>query len=319
MSDLLNDVGHCMKEECNACSAIRTLLIPRVADVGGISVRRMLPADALKSVGPFVFFDHLGPAILEPGRGIDVPPHPHIGLATVTYLFEGEILHRDSLGGVQPIRPGAINWMTAGRGIAHSERTPPLVRETGGALHALQMWVALPEAEEETAPAFFHHKAADLPSVEVDGAKVRVMIGEAFGVVSPVKTFSPTIYLEARLEQGREFKLPDGAEERGVYVVSGALQARGTTIAQHSLALFSPEPNLKVTALEDTTLVLIGGAPLGKRYVWWNLVASRRELIDRGKQEWREGKYPIPGEHERTRLPGDPSATPVQKETPSPS
>lgn len=306
MSDLLNAVGHCAPETCPPSSAVCTILHPQVKDLGSFSVRRLLPADTLKSVGPFVFFDHLGPAQFLPGQGIDVRPHPHIGLATITYLFEGEILHRDNLGQVQPIRPGEINWMTAGRGIVHSERTPPEVRAAGHVLHALQLWVALPEDQEETTPEFFHYDAKLLPALEREGVFLRVMIGEAFGLVSPVKTYSPTLYLEVQLRQGADFLLPDGPEERGVYLISGSIHAQGHEISAHSLALFTPQTCLKLTAKEDSRLVIIGGRPLGKRTVWWNLVASRRELIEKAKSDWQAGRFPkIPGETEFIPLPGN--------------
>lgn len=304
MSNLLNELAHCEPGSCAPCSAIRTILQPRDKELGGFTVRRLMPSDALKAVGPFVFFDHLGPALFQPGTGIDVRPHPHIGLATVTYLFDGEILHRDSLGNVQPIRPGEINWMTAGRGIVHSERTPPDLRAAGHAVHALQLWVALPEEAEETEPAFSHYAASRLPAVDLAGVSLRVMIGTAFGVTSPVETCSPTLYLEAQLKKGAVFTLPDGVEERAVYVVYGRLQARDTTIPRHCLAAFDPVPGIELTAAEDSRLVVIGGKPLGKRTVWWNLVATRRELIERAKAEWQTGRFPkIPGETEFIPLP----------------
>jgi len=306
MSDLLNDVGHCIEEACLPCRAIRTILHPKDKDLGGFSVRRLLPAESLKSVGPFVFFDHLGPAQFQPGTGIDVRPHPHIGLATVTYLFEGEILHRDSLGHVQPIRPGEINWMTAGRGIVHSERTPPALRDTGHSVHALQLWIALPEQQEEVEPAFFHYDAHLFPVTEVEDIFIRVLIGEAFGVTSPVKTFSPTLYLEAKVKKGAVFALPDEVGERAVYVVSGCLQARDTFIPSYCMAVFDSVSGIELTATEDSRLVFIGGQPLGKRTVWWNLVATRRELIERAKAEWKAGHFPkIPGETEFIPLPGE--------------
>jgi hypothetical protein len=306
MSNLLNDIAHCESGTCAPCSAIRTILQPTEKDLGGFTVRRLMPSDALKSVGPFVFFDHLGPAQFQPGTGIDVRPHPHIGLATVTYLFEGEILHRDNLGNVQPIRPAEINWMTAGRGTVHSERTPAALREAGHFVHALQLWVALPEELEETEPAFSHYDAHQLPAIGVDGISLRVMVGEAFGVTSPVKTCSPTLYLEAQLKKGAVFVLPDGVGERAVYVVSGHLQARETTIPRYCMATFDPVPGIELTAAEDSRLVVIGGKPLGKRTVWWNLVAARRELIERAKAEWKAGLFPkIPGETEFIRLPGE--------------
>ncbi|TLM63660.1 MAG: pirin family protein [Deltaproteobacteria bacterium] len=306
MSDLLNDIGRCISESCAPCSALRAILHPRDRDLGGFSVRRLLPAEEVRAVGPFVFFDHLGPAVFPPGQGLDVRPHPHIGLATVTYLFAGEILHRDNLGHVQAIRPGEINWMTAGRGIAHSERTPPELRAAGHTVHALQLWVALPEEFEETAPDFCHYDAGQLPTVERPGLSVRVMIGEAFGAASPVATFSPTLYLEVRAEKGAEIPLPDGVEELGVYVVAGTLRARDRQIAAHSLAVFEPAPGIVLTAAEESRLVMIGGRPLGRRTVWWNLVATRRELIERAKAEWRGGLFPpIPGETEFIPLPGE--------------
>jgi len=306
MSNLLNDVAHCESGPCSPCSAIRTILQPMDKDLGGFAVRRLMPADTLKSVGPFVFFDHLGPAEFQPGTGIDVRPHPHIGLATITYLFAGEILHRDSLGNVQPIRPAEINWMTAGRGIVHSERTPPTLRETGHSVHALQLWVALPEDFEETQPAFFHYDARQLPAFDMEGVSLRVMIGEAMGAISPVRTYSPTLYLDAQLKKGAVLAVPDEIEERAVYVVSGRLQARDTAIPLHCMAVFDPVPGIELTAVEDSRLVVIGGQSLGKRTVWWNLVSSRRDLIERAKAEWKAGCFPkIPGETEFIPLPGE--------------
>jgi hypothetical protein len=305
MSNLLNAVAHCEPEKCSPCSAIRRILRPADRDLGGFTVRRLMPADTLKSVGPFVFFDHLGPAKLDPGTGIDVRPHPHIGLATITYLFEGELLHRDSLGHVQAIRPGEINWMTAGRGIVHSERTPPALRQAGPSIHGLQLWVALPEEQEEMAPGFFHFDEQQLPARNLEGVSLRVMLGEALGMSSPVRTYSPTLYLEAQLKQGAVFILPDGVEERAVYLVSGRLRARDTLVPAHCLAVFEAMPGIELTAVEDTHLVVIGGEPLGKRTVWWNLVATRKDLIERAKADWKNGRFPkIPGETDFIPLPG---------------
>jgi hypothetical protein len=305
MSNLMIEPAHCEAGKRLSCPAVRAILHPVDRDLGGFSVRRLMPSDHLKSVGPFVFFDHLGPAQFQPGSGIDIRPHPHIGLATVTYLFAGEILHRDNLGIVQAIRPGEINWMTAGRGIAHSERTPPQLRAAGHTLHALQLWVALPAAQEETAPAFFHYDASALPTVDREGTALRIMIGAAYGVVSPVTTYSPTLYLEARLEQGATLPLPEGVEEVAVYVVSGMLQTQGTTIPCHCLAAFDPVPGVALTAVEASRLVIIGGQPLGKRIVWWNLVATRSELIEGAKTAWQAGRFAkIPGETEFIPLPG---------------
>jgi redox-sensitive bicupin YhaK (pirin superfamily) len=304
MSDLLKTPPDCATL-AHPCSGIRVIVTPRESDIGGgFLVRRLLPAAELRSLGPFIFFDHLGPATFEPGSGIDVRPHPHIGLATVTYLFDGEILHRDNLGCVQPIEPGAINWMTAGRGIAHSERTPPHVRRQRHTLHALQLWVALPAADEETEPAFCHYGAETIPLLTKKGVSVRVLIGSAAGATSPVQTFSPTLYLEVVLEDGATFKLPDDVEERGVYVVSGGVQVGKTAIATHSMAAFETGMEIELKATEECRLVVIGGQPLGKRTVWWNLAATRRELIEKAKTAWQEGRFaPIPGETEFAPLP----------------
>jgi len=304
MSDLVRDMGHCQQQKCSPQKGIQAILTPKDKDLGGFSVRRLMPSDTLKAVGPFVFFDHLGPADFKPGAGIDVRPHPHIGLATVTYLFDGEFLHRDNLGNVQPIRPGEINWMTAGRGIAHSERTPTELRQRGHTLHALQLWVALPEDNEETAPEFIHYAAEQLPVIDEQGRNVRVMVGEAFGVKSPVKTYSPTLYLEARLQAGASMALPENVEERAVYVVHGQVRLYDRQILQNHMAVVEPGAGGEMLAEEDSLLVVVGGKPLGKRTVWWNLVASRRELIERAKKEWKEGRFPeIPGETEFIPLP----------------
>lgn len=305
MSDLLKDIGHCRVESCQ-CPAIHTILHPKDRDLGGFSVRRLLPAETMKSVGPFVFFDHLGPAKFLPGQGIDVRSHPHIGLATITYLFEGEILHRDSLGHVQAIRPGEINWMTAGRGIVHSERTPPALRSECHQVHALQLWVALPEEFEEVPPSFSHYDAEQLPTLNQKSISSRVMVGKAYGVESPVKTFSPTLFLEIDAQKGADITLPEEIEELGVYLMSGILQAEDQYLSPHSLAVFSCGANVTLSVTEDCRLVVIGGKSLGKRIVWWNLVATRKELIERAKTEWRAGLFPkVPEEAEFIPLPGD--------------
>jgi redox-sensitive bicupin YhaK (pirin superfamily) len=304
MSDLLSKDSTCKACNENPCSAIKVILEPKEKDLDGFTVRRLMPTPEMRSVGPFVFFDHLGPAYFSPGKGIDVRPHPHIGLATITFLFEGEILHRDSLGKVQPIRPNEINWMTAGRGIVHSERTPPELRITGHTAHALQLWVALPEKDEETDPAFYHYDSTDLPFVEEEDKSIRVMIGEAFGVKSNVKTYSPTLYVAAELKAGAKIVAPDNVEERAVYVVAGALTAGEATVAKHSMAVFDETKGIELTATEDTTLAFIGGTGLGKRTVWWNLVATRKDLIEKAKQDWQEGRFQkVPGETEFIPLP----------------
>ena len=304
MSDLLSQ-----KTDCKSCldhpdKAVKAIFKPHEKDLGGFSVRRMMPTPELSSVGPFVFFDHLGPAHFAPGSGIDVRPHPHIGLATITYVFTGEILHRDSLGSVQPIRPGEINWMTAGRGIVHSERTPPDIRTAGHTLHALQLWVALPESDEQTNPGFFHYESTDLPITENADSSIRVMVGEAYGMRSAVRTWSSTLYVEVDLTSGSTVRLPDHVEERAVYVVHGGLSANGIEVAAHSMAVFEQAPEVDLVAQQQTKLVIIGGSALGHRTVWWNLVATRKELIERAKQDWRDGRFPdVPGESERIPLP----------------
>ena len=304
MSDLIGRKTGCQSHIENPCSAIRLMLQPKDKDLGEVTVRRLMPTFDLPSVGPFVFFDHLGPAVFPAGQGIDVRPHPHIGLATITYVFEGKILHRDSLGKVQPIRPNEINWMTAGRGIVHSERTPPELRAQGHTLHALQLWVALPEAEQETDPAFFHYGSDALPLLEEPGRSIRVMIGEAFGLRSAVRTWSPTLYVEVNLKAGASIIVPDQVEERAVYVVSGELAARDNSIPQHTMAVFDNTAGIELTARRDSRLVFVGGTPLGKRTVWWNLVSSRKELIEKAKQDWQEGRFPqVPGETEFIPLP----------------
>ncbi|MHA7925574.1 MAG: pirin family protein [Marinobacter sp.] len=272
------------------CSAIEIILSPRVADLGGFSVRRLLPTAKRKMVGPWIFFDEMGPADFPAGEGINVLPHPHIGIATVTYLFEGEILHRDSVGSYQPIRPGDINLMVAGSGIAHSERERPEITATDHRLHGLQLWLALPEEHEETGPAFHHYPDDDIPAVEIEGVAVRVMIGCAYGITSPVRQFSETLYLEANLEAGQTLELPE-APERAVYVVSGVLRAHGSELPTHSMTVFSPEPGVAVTATEDTRIVVIGGEPLGKRFIEWNFVSSSKARIDKAREDWRAGRF----------------------------
>ncbi|MBN2551681.1 MAG: pirin family protein [Spirochaetales bacterium] len=283
---------------------IERIIQPREIDLGGFIVRRCLPAPGLHAVGPWVFFDHIGPARFPPGRGVDVIPHPHINLATVTYLFEGEIVHRDSIGSVQTISPGAVNLMVAGRGIVHSERTGPELRAAGHRVNGIQLWFALPEEFEEIEPSFQHHPAADLPRTEIDGTGLRVMIGAAYGLRSPVKTFSPTLYAEAELPRGYALDLPPEIEQRGVYVVSGALGLEGYVLGERTMAVFRPEEEVRLTALEDSRVAVIGGAPLGKRYMWWNFVSSRAQRIEKAKSDWQQGRFQmVPGETESYPLP----------------
>lgn len=290
------------EQECSAlqapCKAIELLLSPRVTDLGGFSVRRLLPTAKRKMVGPWIFFDEMGPATFSAGQGINVRPHPHIGIATVTYLFEGEILHRDSVGSLQPIRPGDINLMVAGKGIAHSERERPEITNVDHGLHGLQLWLALPDEHEETEPSFHHYRGHEIPAMEIDGVPVRVMIGSAWGVTSPVHQFSETLYAEASLKAGQVLELPD-APERAVYVVQGSVDAAGTNLPTHSMAIVSTGERVSITAAEDTRIALIGGEPVGQRFIEWNFVSSRKERIVQAKDDWREGRFDkVPGDEE---------------------
>ncbi len=281
----------------DSVASVALVIEARPRDLGGFGVRRALPAGARRMVGPFIFFDHMGPAEMPPGHGIDVRPHPHIGLATVTYLFAGEMVHRDSLGSRQAIRPGDVNWMLAGRGIAHSERTGDEVRRSGGPLHGIQSWVALPAADEENAPRFDHHPAATIPAVSRPGAALRIVAGTAYGARSPVAVCSPTLYVAATLEAEATLPLPDEHPERAIYVVAGELDCGGRRIATGAMALLHAGP-ASVRALVPTHLVMIGGAPLdGERHIWWNFVASSRARIERAKADWRERRFGV--------IPGD--------------
>ena len=276
----------------------------RERDLGGFVVRRILPAAVRRIVGPFVFFDHMGPADLAAGEGIDVRPHPHIGLATVTYLFEGEIIHRDSVGSVQAIRPGAVNWMTAGRGIVHSERTSPEERARPSRLHGIQSWVALPDAHAETAPSFHHHPAASLPLIERDGVSMRLIAGRAYGETAPVETLSDMFYLDARLAAGVRLVLPEDHVEGAVYVVEGSIRLQQDTVDAGVMAASGSDEPAVIEAISPARLMLLGGAPLGDRRVWWNFVAADAERIERAKADWRTGRFPpVPGETEFIPLP----------------
>ena len=278
--------------------AVEMIIEPRTRDLGGFSVRRILPSIERQMVGSFIFFDHLGPADFPPGHGIDVRPHPHIGLSTVTYLFAGELVHRDSLGFEQAIRPGAINWMTAGRGIVHSERTGAETRKGASRIHGIQLWVALPKAHEETAPAFHHHAGDTLPVVEERGVRLRVLLGSAYGACSPLSTFSPLFYVDAALPAGGELRLPAEHAERALYVVEGEVACGGDRFAASRMVVFAPGGDAVLRAERSARLVLLGGAPLdGPRHVWWNLVSSSRERIERAKRDWQEGRFPkVPGD-----------------------
>jgi redox-sensitive bicupin YhaK (pirin superfamily) len=286
-------------------AAIELVIEPRERDLGGgFKVRRILPYAKRRMVGPFIFLDHMGPTGFPAGGGIDVRPHPHIGLATVTYLFEGEILHRDSLGSVQAIRPGAVNWMTAGRGIAHSERTAPEVRRAGHRLHGLQSWVALPVEAEEAEPAFSHHPSDSLPSWREDGVALRLIAGTAFGRQAAVPVFSPIFYLDIQIESGARWRLPDEHEDRALYVVDRAVDVDGQRIQAGRLAVLRPGL-AEVQATEPARVVALGGAKLaGERHIWWNLVSSRKERIEEAKADWKAGRFAaVPGETEFIPLP----------------
>ncbi|TVO63058.1 pirin family protein [Denitromonas ohlonensis] len=278
--------------ETKGRDAVELVLRPREKDLGGFSVRRLLPTAQRKTVGPWIFFDHMGPADFPAGEGINVRPHPHVNLATVTYLFEGEILHRDSLGSRQPIRPGDINLMVAGRGIVHSEREQPEVNSVPHRLHGLQLWLALPEADEEVEPAFHHYPSADIPAVEVGGVPVRVMMGTAYGVTSPVRVFASTLYVEAHLQPGQKLLLPD-ADERAIYVAQGALKAQDIDIPEHAMAILSNVSGVVVEAAEESRIAIIGGEHMGKRFIDWNFVSSRKERIEQAKRDWRERRFPV--------------------------
>jgi len=286
-------------------ASIAALLKPNTRDIGGLLVQRLLPAFPTQMVGPFIFFDHFGPVQFPPGRGIDVRPHPHIGLATVTYLFEGGQVHRDSLGNVQAIVPGDVNWMTAGHGIVHSERTGPHDRAAGHRLHGLQTWVALPKAYEHVDPSFSHHPKDSLPEIEQPGAKMRLLAGTAFGRRAPTPTFSPMIYLAIDLAAGAALDLPPEHEERGVYVIDGDVEVGGMPAPAGHLAVLAPERIARLEATSASRLVVLGGAKTdGSRLIWWNFVASSKELIDRASARWREQGYPpLPGETEFIPLP----------------
>ncbi|MGO4551879.1 pirin family protein [Lysobacter sp. 2RAF19] len=282
-----------------------TIVAPRVHDLGGFQVRRAVPSIQARSVGPFVFVDHMGPALFEPGRGIDVRPHPHIGLATVTFLWAGTISHRDTLGSVQDIRPGDVNWMTAGRGIAHSERTPPGLREAPHPVHGMQTWVALPKSHEEVAPAFFHHAADALPMITRPGVTLRVIAGRAFGEESPVAVFTDTFNVAVDMAPDAEFEVDARAVERALYVLEGKLQLDGADIPEQHLVVLDRGVKHRVRALGIVKAMLLGGEPLdAPRHMWWNFVSSSKERIEQAKQDWLEDKFgKIAGETEFIPLP----------------
>jgi redox-sensitive bicupin YhaK (pirin superfamily) len=289
-------------------AAVELELVPRTRDLGGFEVGRVLPSGKRRAVGPFVFFDQMGPSTFGPGHGLDVRPHPHIGLATLTYLFEGEILHRDSVGSEQPIRPGAVNWMTAGRGIVHSERTPAEQRGAPAPLFGIQAWIALPRSAEEAEPAFHHHAAPDLPALEEDGVRLRLIAGRFMGLSSPVATFSETLYADIRLAPGARLALDHHAGERALYLVSGEVDIAGHRHAPGRMLLLRQGPRLELSATTETRLLLVGGEPPdGPRHLWWNFVSSSKERIRAAQADWKAGHFPaVPGDAEFIPLPDTP-------------
>ena len=281
--------------------AVEHVIVPPVRDLGGgFHVKRVLPAREQMMVGPFIFFDEMGPAHFKSGEGLDVRPHPHIGLATVTYLFAGEILHRDSVGSVQSIRPGEVNWMTAGRGIAHSERTGPEVRASGGPIAGIQLWLALPKRDEEIAPSFTHFDAPQLPAIAQDGVELTVIAGEWQSVRSPVQVFSPLFYADARCSPGARLTMPADYTQRALYVTEGALELSGHRVDAGHMVILEPGKEVTFNSAARARVMLLGGEPLAEpRYIWWNLVSSSLERIHQARDEWRSGRFAlVPGETE---------------------
>lgn len=294
--------------DCTGCAApsVELLIQGRPRDLGGFSVRRVLPSPKRRLVGPFIFLDQMGPAEIAPGAGFDVRPHPHIALATLTYLFDGEIVHRDSVGSLQTIRPGDVNWMVAGRGIVHSERAPDALRASGFRIHGLQCWVALPRAEEECEPRFSHHPKASIPTLSRAGVLIDVIAGTAFGQRSPVEVLSPTLYVHARMDAAAKLNVDAEHRERAVYVIEGALECEGQKFEAGTLAVLKTDATPSVTALEKTRLVLLGGATMdGERHMFWNFVSSSLARIEQAKKDWAEERFPlVPGDEvERIPLP----------------
>ena len=287
-----------MPGDAAAADAIETVIVPRARDLGGFEVRRALPSAQRQMVGPFIFFDQFGPVLMQSGQGIDVRPHPHIGLATVTWLFDGTIHHRDSLGSVQPIAPGELNWMTAGRGIVHSERTAPAERARERKIFGIQSWVALPKAHEDTAPGFEHVAMEKLPLIEDKGITARVVAGSIYGATSPVKTHSDLFYADVKMMAGAALPVPVEHEERGLYVAEGEIEVAGQAFAAGRLLVFRPGDAITIRARSNARLMLLGGEPMdGPRYIWWNFVASSKDRIEAAKDDWKQARFGI--------VPGD--------------
>lgn len=286
-------------------SCVETLILPRTNDIGGFEVARALPFHSRRMVGPFIFFDQMGPGEFITGKGLDVRPHPHINLSTVTYLFDGEIDHRDSLGTYQTIKPGAVNLMTAGKGIVHSERSGDEQRDNHSTLFGIQSWLALPKDKEEMAPDFAHIAKSDLPLIEDNGLKMRLIMGEAFNKQSPVPEYHNTIYLDISMDTGARLNIPAAmAEEKALYALSGKIQAGDTIYDPMQMLVLSPNRDITVTAMEPTRLVLIGGATMPeKRYIWWNFVSSSQERIEQAKEDWKNGKFDTVPEDKKEYIP----------------
>lgn len=289
----------------SAGGGIEQVIVPRTRDLGGFAVRRALPVAGRRMVGPFIFLDQMGPAEFPIGEGVDVRPHPHIGLATVTYLFDGAIDHRDSLGTVQTIYPGDVNWMSAGRGITHSERTGPQDRLRGARLSGLQLWVALPKEHEDSAPFFAHHETTDLPIISDGGARVRLIAGEAYGVRSPVVTAWDTVFADIALEAGARVPIDAATEERALYLVDGIVEIAGDRFEPGRLLVLRPSDTITVEAVTAARFSLIGGATMdGPRHIWWNFVSSSTERLEQAKADWKAGRFsPVPGETDFIPLP----------------
>jgi hypothetical protein len=266
------------------------MILPHKKDLGEFTVRRSLPSVQRKMVGPWIFFDHMGPATFAAGSGVNVRPHPHINLATVTYLFEGEILHRDSLGNYATISPGDLNLMVAGKGIVHSERERPEINSIEHRLHGLQLWLALPEKDEEIDPAFYHYPSSSIPATSVNGVGLRVLMGTAFGLTSPVLTYASTLYVEGFMSEGQSLKVP-AAPERAIYVAKGGLNINGTAIPEFAMVIVTPGEQVIIEATAESRIAIIGGENVGKRFIEWNFISSTKARIEQAKQDWREGKF----------------------------
>lgn len=297
------------EQDLASADALETTIIPRARDLGGFSVRRALPSPQRQIVGPFIFFDQMGPADFAAGQGLDVRPHPHIGLATVTYLFGGRIRHRDSLGTTQDIEPGAINWMTAGRGITHSERTPDDLQGEPHDMFGIQTWIALPKANEEDEPAFVHHGEDELPTLTGEGIDGRLILGSAYGESSPVRTASETLYADINLAPGTRFPLPSNHEDRGVYVVEGSVRLKDKLVEKSQMLIFGDGGHAIDAGPEGARIMLFGGAVLdGPRHIWWNFVASDKDMIETAKEEWKRedhGRFILPPTDDQEFIPID--------------